>query len=170
MRAVDYVTNGFGGVVDDIIAGRGVTAGGPSNFLGGAQTLLKQANAFKNAGLGQFVNPGVQTLGTRGIAGLDQAINFFKAADQAINALEWGQKAQITATISRIGEKAAIDQFARTVYNTAASRFGINPLIAAMRDFNINMVTRSSGQAQKLQFAFFPSGAADALQRVRASL
>jgi hypothetical protein len=69
MRAVDYVTNGFGGQIQS------------------AQPT-PDAALLQRAGLDSSYAPAFRaTINQRGVAGIDQAINFFSRYDQSLQSL-----------------------------------------------------------------------------------
>jgi hypothetical protein len=79
-----------------------------------------------------IASAGLQTYKSRGIAGIDQAVNFIGAMAEGFNAYE--RSGLWVVMRDRMGyEKAILDAFNR-VFNTAASRFGANPLTNAFRD------------------------------------
>ncbi len=157
MRAVDYVTNGFGGFSEAI---QSAVRGGmlfpvPDPYSGSFYTKEQVAlrgpretpRAFPPAPFSDYAvlqafndqqlfdpiaSAGLQTYKSRGIGGIDQAVNFFEALLQGFEA--YGKMGLFEADQRRMGfEKALVDAF-RKVFNTAASRTGSNPLTNAIRD------------------------------------
>jgi len=187
MRAVDYVTHGFGSPTQvmsvpayipptqNLVGGGGPIPPGfgdpryTSTAPSSREILFRQIDAFEKAGLNPFSKAGIETLGTRGMAGLDQAIAYFKAADDAVTAIE-KQRGIYYSLQGRVGTKDALDQVAQTIFATAASRVGLNPLIISMRDWFISKIRSNPTEAKKFWIAYSPSAAVQALQKVRASL
>lgn len=155
MRAVDYVTNGFGGVVDDIIrtsvpvlppsiavpiappANLPLFNSGPSGASGiqFAPVETKIRALLESSGFPQYiVEAAIQTYRTRGVAGFIQAKNFGEALGPAFQAAMRLAKSQAERTgYVKLGllYRNAITG----TLNTAASRTGTNPLINSMRTF-----------------------------------
>lgn len=156
MRSVDYVTNGFGGVVDDIIKlsvpvptigpivpnlpsapAESYRTASPSGASGiqFAPVETKIRALLESARFPQYiVEAAVQTYRTRGVAGLIQAKNFGQAVGPAFQAAMRLAKQQAERTgYANLG---ALYRNAITgALNTAASRTGTNPLINSMRTF-----------------------------------
>lgn len=161
MRAVDYVTNGFGGVVDDIIrlsvpvpppsisvpvpppsisvpvANLPLFNSGPSGASGlqFAPVETKIRALLESSRFPQYiVEAAVQTYRTRGVAGLIQAKNFGEALGPAFQAAMRLAKQQAERTgYANLG--ALYRNVITGALNTAASRTGTNPLINSMRTF-----------------------------------
>lgn len=155
MRQVDYVTNGFGGVVDDIIkipvpipnliaptsptlpvvsAYAASSPSGPSGIqLAPVETKIRAL--LEPSGFPQYiVEAAIQTYRTRGVAGFIQAKNFGEALGPAFQAAMRLAKSQAERTgYAKLGllYRNAITG----TLNTAASRTGTNPLINSMRSF-----------------------------------
>lgn len=155
MRAVDYVTNGFGGVYDDIIrltvpvippsiaaptlpsANIPLYNSGPSGASGlqYAPVETKIRAFLESARFPQYmVEAAVQTYRTRGVAGLIQAKNFGEALGPAFYAAMRTVRGQAERTGYANFGALYRDAITRTL-NTAASRTGANPLTNSMRTF-----------------------------------
>lgn len=154
MRAVDYVRNGFGGVVDDIIRlsvpvppSIGVPAAPPANLplfnsgpsgasgLQFAPVETKIRAFLESSRFPQYiVEAAVQTYRTRGVAGLIQVKNFGEALGPAFDAAMRLAKQQAERTgYANFG--ALYRNVITRALNTAASRTGANPLTNSMRTF-----------------------------------
>ena len=105
----------------------------------------------------QLVDPiasaGLQTYKSRGIAGIDQSINFFQALLEGFQA--YGKSSAWTASLNRMGlQNAVLDAFIK-VFNTAASRFGANPLTNSIRDAILKQI-RQDVENAKMVFYSLP--------------
>ena len=161
MRAVDYVTHGFGGVVDDIIRisapvptiGPAVPAlppvpldnygtASPSGASGlqYAPVETKIRAFLESARFPQYiVEAAVQTYRTRGAAGLIQAENFGQALKPAFQAAMRLAMQQAERTgYANLG--ALYKGVITGALNTAASRTGTNPLVNAMRTYYTSII------------------------------
>ena len=147
MRAVDYVTNGFGGIIDDL---QSITREiRPTGSLG---YLLDNPVAKLNAAMRTISSDetlriaAIQTAQQRGLAGIEQTANFFAAAQDALNVAR-GMVPDVVAPANVPRFPPFNDQFMawyRTsgdklnaqrllkimniMINTASSRVGTNPL------------------------------------------
>ena len=169
MRAVDYVTNGFGGFFDSI---QKITAEiRPTGSLG--QVLDNPAakiNAFMQA---TNADPtlrmvAIQTAEQRGLAGIDQTVRFFAAAQDALNVARGAFPEPVPpASVPKFppfndqwiqwyrtsGDRLYADRaikMANSVINTAASRVGTNPLtsyfIQTLRSAISNITTHDQSK------------------------
>jgi len=145
MRAVDYVTNGFGGIIDDIMnASRGVytptTASvtrpvytpPPRAFAPAPPSDYAIRQAFTDQNLpAPIAESAFQTYKSRGVAGIDQAISFLSAFNEAFTAAS--NSGYYISVRNRLGPLAAVNQAVNASFNTAASRTGTNPLANEIR-------------------------------------
>jgi hypothetical protein len=147
MRAVDYITNGFGGFSDDI---QKITAEiRPTGNLG--QVLDNPAAKINAFMVSTNADPtlrmvAVQTAQQRGLAGIEQTVNFFSAAQSALDVAK-GMVPDVVApaNIPRFppfndqfmawyrtsGDKLNAQRLLKIMnimINTASSRVGTNPL------------------------------------------
>ena len=188
MRNIEYITNGFGGPSQIMpppayIPPGGIqSGGGGGNFPAGffdpryttqgpsdSQIFLKQAAAFGKAGLSEFLEAGTKTLGTRGIAGIDQAINFFSRYDQSLQALSQ----MITQNNQTFGGRRGgeyVYEAVRRVFNAISSQVGTNPLISAMTKSFLSRIDKAQGQEYKFLLAYIGEAYTQALKQVRNSL
>lgn len=141
------------------------TTQGPS----ASQIFLNQVAAFGKAGLSEFSEAGTKTLGTRGIAGIDQAINFFSRYDQSLQAL-MQMITQNNQTFGGRRGKEAVYEAVRRVFNAIASSVGTNPLISAMTKSILLQINQSQAQEYKFILAYTGEAYTQALKKVRDSL
>ena len=172
MRNVEYITNGFGaptqgmgGWTDFIAELR------PTGSLGGAlNTPAAKVSAFM---VSTDADPtlrmvSVKTAEQRGLAGIEQTVNFFAAANDAYNAaierfpnpmppantfsltprwMEWYKTS---------GERLYTDRLIKimnSIINTASSRVGTNPLTSYFIQTLRTMISRATNYDQA-KFAF----------------
>lgn len=186
MRNVEYITNGFGAPSQIMappayIPPGGIQSGGgnfPAGFFdpryttqgpSASQVFLKQVAAFGKAGLSQFSEAGTKTLGTRGMAGLDQAINFFSRYDQSLQALSQ-MISQNNQTFGGRRGKEYVYEAVRRVFNAISSQVGTNPLISAITKSILSQINQSQAEEYKFILAYTGEAYTQALQKVRASL
>ena len=111
----------------------------------------------------------IQTVRQRGIAGIDQAINFFSRYDQSMQALVTQMQGQGRPLEGKRGKDAAYEA-ARRVFNAIASQVGTNPLINEIRSRILKNIQTSQGQDYKFILAYAGSSMTDFLKTARASL
>jgi len=151
MRAVDYVTHGFGGQIQS------------------AQPT-PDAALLQRAGLDSSYAPAFRaTINQRGVAGIDQAINFFSRYDQSMQALYTQMESQKSPLGGKRG-KDAVYEMVRRVFNAIASQVGTNPLINAFRSAALSQINNSQAQEFKFLLGFIGQYLTESLQRLRASL
>jgi len=98
-----------------------------------------------------IASAGLQTYKSRGISGIDQSINFFQALLEGIQA--YGKSSAWIASLNRMGpEKAVLDAFIK-VFNTAASRFGANPLTNSIRDAILKQIRQDARNASLIGYS-----------------
>jgi hypothetical protein len=183
MRNVEYITNGFGGVIDDFLRG------GPSPVVESVYTKQQASlrggtnyprafppappsdyavlQAFNDQNLPDpIASAGLQTYKSRGIAGIDQTVAFFGAVLEGFSAYE--RSGLWVVMRDRIGyEKAILDAFNR-VFNTAVSRFGTNPLTNAFRDAMLKLIRQDASNSKLLLYSlsFIYSAMVDVRKRL----
>ena len=151
MRNVEYITNGFGQMIQPA----------PVSPDGG---LLQRA------GLDSSFAPAFRaTINQRGVAGIDQAINFFSRYDQSMQALYTQIEAQKSPLGGKRGKDAAYEMVRRT-FNAIASQVGTNPLINAYTKATLADISRSQAEEFKFLMAFIGEYLTTALRRLRNSL
>ena len=174
MRNVEYITNGFGAPdpyasirvggllpVPDPYSGAVYTKeqyrlrGGtdfPRAFPPAPPSDYAVLQAFNDQNLPDpIASAGLQTYKSRGIAGIDQSVNFFQAMLEGFNAYE--RSGLWVVLRDRIGyEKAVLDAFNR-VFNTAASRFGANPLTNVFRDAMLKLIRQDASNAKIILYS-----------------
>ena len=174
MRNIEYITNGFGAPdpyasirvggllpVPDPYSGAVYTKeqyrlrGGtdfPRAFPPAPPSDYAVLQAFNDQNLPDpIASAGLQTYKSRGIAGIDQSVNFFQAMLEGFNAYE--RSGLWVVLRDRIGyEKAVLDAFNR-VFNTAASRFGANPLTNAFRDAMLKLIRQDASNAKIILYS-----------------
>jgi len=157
MRAVDYVTNGFGGQIQAIIVPPQVS---PDVVL------------LQKAGLDSSFAPAFRaTINQRGVAGIDQAIEFFSRYDQSILALsQMLQQNNWTLDGIRGKGKDVAYEVMRRAFNSVASQVGTNPLINAYTKASLTQVSQSQAQEYKFLLVFIGQYLTESLRRLRASL
>jgi hypothetical protein len=194
MRNVEYITNGFGAPplsapdpyasirvagllpVPDPYSGAVYTKeqlslrGGtdfPRAFPPAPPSDYAVLQAFNDQNIpGPIASAGLQTYKSRGIAGIDQAVNFIRAMGEGFNAYE--RSGLWVVMRDRMGyEKAILDAFNR-VFNTAASRFGANPLTNAFRDAIIKLIRQDASNAKLILYSvsFIYSALVDVRKRL----
>jgi len=155
MRAVDYITNGFGKQIQPIIA--------PPQVSPDVALLQK-------SGLDSSYAPAFRaTINQRGVAGIDQAINFFSRFDQSIQALYTQMQGQGKPLEGKRGKVAAYEMV-RRAFNAIASQVGTNPLINAFRSAALSQINNSQAQEYKFLLGIIGPYLTEGLQRLRASL
>lgn len=151
MRNVEYITNGFGQMIQPA----------PVSPDGG---LLQRA------GLDSSFAPAFRaTINQRGVAGIDQAINFFSRYDQSLQALSQ-MLTQNNWTFGGRRGKEAVYEAVRRTFNAIASQVGTNPLINAYTKAALTQISQSQAQEYKFLMGFIGQYLTDSLQRLRASL
>lgn len=151
MRNVDYVTNGFGGQIQS------APVSPDGRLLEGAGLDSTFASAFR------------ATINQRGVAGIDQAINFFSRYDQSMQALY----TQIVTQKNPLGGKRVKDaayEMVRRVFNAIASQVGTNPLINALTKSVLTQMSQSQAEEFKWIMGFIGEYLTTSLRRLRASL
>ena len=153
MRAVDYVTNGFGGQIQ-------------------SAQVSPDAALLQKAGLDAIFAPALRaTINQRGVAGIDQAIQFFSRYDQSIQALI-RMAEQNNWTLGGLRGKGmdAAYEVLRRAFNSLSSQVGTNPLINALTKAALTQVSQSQAQDYKFLLVFFGQYLTDSLQRLRSAL
>ena len=200
MRAVDYVTHGFGGWTDIItrqlqsqefkdlsrqMALRSIDPGyfsSPSGPAGASvsptgPTPRSPAEAVQmrlaKAGYPTFISNAAFSVANRfGTVGLDRTINFLTAYFEGLRA--WGsssagQRIIMMAgpgTESSVVPKKVYIEAAKSAFNTAASRFGIDPLSKSVRDFTMTSLASAAGDRDAGDVVIYvPGGVLDILKR-----
>ena len=113
-----------------------------------------------------IASAGLQTYKSRGIAGIDQSINFFQALLEGFQA--YGKSSAWTASLNRMGlQNAVLDAFIK-VFNTAASRFGANPLTNSIRDAILKQIRQDARNASLIGYSlpFIYSALVDVRKRL----
>lgn len=116
--------------------------------------------------VGPIASAGLQTYKSRGIAGIDQSINFFQALLEGFEA--YGKTINFAASLNRMGlQNAVLDAFKR-VFNTAASRFGANPLTNSIRDAILKQIQQDVDNAKMVFYSlpFIYSSLVDVRKRL----
>lgn len=127
MRAVDYVTNGFGGPFDDAISM--MQSSGFITPLSG-EAAIRQ-NLTLSGVPDSIINAAILTYRQFGSSGFRKTLAFVDAMDQAENALKNinpNIKLQLSGPMAGVAFKRALN----SMLNTAASRIGLNPLSSAI--------------------------------------
>jgi len=189
MRNVEYITNGFGAPdpyasirvggllpVPDPYSGAVYTKeqyhlrGGtdfPRAFPPAPPSDYAVLQAFNDQQLvGPIASAGLQTYKSRGIAGIDQSINFFQALLEGFQA--YGKSSAFTASLNRMSlQNVLLDAFNR-VFNTAASRFGANPLTNSIRDAILKQIRQDVENAKMIFYSlpFIYSALVDVRKRL----
>jgi hypothetical protein len=154
VRNVEYITNGFGADIKGPTQG---TYGSPDGRL------------LESAGLDHSFAPSLRaTLNQRGVAGIDQAINFFSRYDQSRDALMQMLYQNNWSFGGRRGKDAVYEAMRRT-FNSIASQVGTNPLINEFRSRILSVVANSQGEDYKFVFAY-AGDVTDLLRRLRSLL
>jgi len=100
--------------------------------------------AFTNENLpGPIAEAGLQTYKARGVGGIDQAISFLSAFNDAITAAS--NSGYYISVRNRLGPLAATNQAVNASFNTAAARTGSNQLINELR----SRITQAIGKDPK---------------------
>lgn len=200
MRAVDYVTHGFGGWTDILTnqlqsqefrdlarqmalrtidpgyfsspsgpAGASVRPTGPTPRSPAEAVQMRLANAGYPASVS---NAAFSAVNRFGMAGLDRTINFLTAYFDGLKA--WGTSSVGQRAIMMAGPspwagavpKQVYIEGAKSAFNTAASRFGIDPLSKAVRDFTMSSLASAAGdRAAGDVILYVPGGVIDILKR-----
>ena len=174
MRNVEYITNGFGAPdpyasirvggllpVPDPYSGAVYTKeqyhlrGGtdfPRAFPPAPPSDYAVLQAFNDQKLPDpIASAGLQTYKSRGIAGIDQSANFMQAVSDGFRA--YGRTNAWTASLNRMGfQNAVLDAFIK-VFNTAAMRFGTNPLTNSFRDVIIKQIRQDANNANGIFYS-----------------
>ena len=151
MRNVEYITNGFGQMIQ------------PAQVSPDAALLQK-------AGLDStFASAFRATINQRGVAGIDQAIRFFSRYEQSMQALYTQIETQKSPLGGKRGKDAAYEMV-RRAFNAIASQVGTNPLINAYTKAALTQISQSQAQEYKFLMGFIGQYLTDSLQRLRASL
>ena len=153
MRNVEYITNGFGQMIQPA-------------------PVSPDGRLLERAGLDStFASAFRATINQRGVAGIDQAINFFSRYDQSIQALirMLEQNNWTLGGIRGKGKDAAYEVL-RRAFNSLSSQVGTNPLINAFTKAALTQVSQSQAQEYKFLLVFFGQYLTDSLQRLRSAL
>jgi len=151
MRAVDYVTNGFGGQIQSAQAS-------------------PDAALLQKAGLDATFAPALRaTINQRGVAGVDQAIEFFSRYDQSLQSLSQ-MMMQNNWFFGGLRGKEAVYEAVRRTFNAIASQVGTNPLINAYTKAALTQISQSQAQEYKFLLGFIGQYLTESLRRLRASL
>ena len=150
MRNVEYITNGFGAPL---------SVPSPSII----------PSAFTRAGIGMLTDSAIATVRQRGIAGIDQAINFFSRYDQSMQALYTMMETQKSPLGGKRGKDAAYEAV-RRVFNAIASQVGTNPLINEITSRILKNIQTSQGEDFKFILAYAGGSMTDFLKTARSYL
>lgn len=151
MRAVDYVTQGFGQMIQP------------------AQ-VSSEGRLLERAGLDKTFDSALRaTLSQRGVAGVDQAVEFFSRYDQSMQALYSQMAAQKSPLGGKRGKEFAYEAV-RRVFNAIASSVGTNPLINALTKAVLTQINQSQAEEFKFLIAFIGEYLTSSLRRLRTSL
>jgi len=151
MRAVDYVTNGFGGQIQ-------------------SAQVSPDAALLQKAGLDAIFAPALRaTINQRGVAGIDQAIQFFSRYDQSLQSLSQ-MMVQNNWVFGGLRGKEAVYEAVRRTFNAIASQVGTNPLINAYTKAALTQISQSQAQEYKFLLGFIGQYLTESLRRLRASL
>ena len=111
----------------------------------------------------------IATVRQRGIAGIDQAINFFSRYDQSMQALYTQLEAQKSPLGGKRGKDAAYEMVRRT-FNAIASQVGTNPLINEITSRILKNIQTSQAQDYKFILAYSGASMTDFLKTARSYL
>ena len=151
MRHVDYITNGFGQMIQPA-------------------PVSPDGRLLERAGLDStFASAFRATINQRGVAGIDQAINFFSRYDQSMQALYTQIEAQKSPLGGKRGKDAAYEMVRRT-FNAIASQVGTNPLINEITSRILKNIQTSQAQDYKFILAYSGASMTDFLKTARSYL
>ena len=151
MRNVEYITNGFGGPIQ-------------------LAQVSPEGRLLERAGLDSTYDSAFRaTLKQRGVAGIDQAINFFSRYDQSMQALYTQMESQKSPLGGKRGKDAAYEMV-RRVFNAIASQVGTNPLINAFTKDILTHINQSQAEEFKFIMGFIGEYFTRSLRQLRASL
>lgn len=151
MRAVDYVTNGFGQTIQ-------------------SARVSSEGSLLERAGLDRSYDSALRaTINQRGVAGIDQAINFFSRYDSSVQALS-EMMARNNWTFGGLRGKQAVYEAVRRSFNSIASQVGTNPLINAFTTAALTQISNSQAEEYKFLLALIGQYLTASLRRLRASL
>lgn len=151
MRAVDYVTQGFGQMIQP------------------AQ-ISQEGRLLERAGLDRTFDSALRaTLNQRGVAGVDQAIEFFSRYDQSLQALSQ-MMIKNNWTFGGLRGREAVYEAVRRTFNAIASQVGTNPLINAYTKAALTQISQSQAQEYKFLLGFIGQYLTDSLRRLRTFL
>ena len=151
MRAVDYVTQGFGAQIQ-------------------TAQVSQEGRLLERAGLDRTFDSALRaTLNQRGVAGVDQAIEFFSRYDQSLQALSQ-MMIKNNWTFGGLRGREAVYEAVRRTFNAIASQVGTNPLINAYTKAALTQISQSQAQEYKFLLGFIGQYLTESLRRLRASL
>lgn len=160
MRAVDYVTNGFGGPVKPTSAQSVST-----------DTLLLIGKKLREYRFpNSIVTAAVNSVSQIGPVALDQAIKYLQAYYSAAETI-YSSKQFETFTDS-LGRDQGMMKALQQAFEVASSKVQTNPLCFAIRAYVLSAVKQGSPAGNARSWAAFqlPADISDYLDRVRASL
>jgi len=157
MRAVDYVTNGFGGPVKPV----------PIQSVGTDTLLLIGRKLREYRFPDSIVTAAVNSVSQIGPVALDQAIKYLQAYYSAVQTL-YSSKQLETLTDS-LGRDQGMMKALQQAFEVAASRVPTNPLCFAIRAYVLSAVKQGSPAGNARAWAAFqlPADISDYLDQVR---
>lgn len=151
MRAIDYVTQGFGAQIQ-------------------TAQVSQEGRLLERAGLDRTFDSALRaTLNQRGVAGVDQAISFFSKYDQSLQSL-MQMMYQNNWAFGGLRGKQAVYEAVRRTFNSISAQVGTNPLINAFTKAALSQINQSQAEEYKFLLGFIGQYLTDSLRRLRASL